>query len=183
MRFKVGDIVRVKPDLNLSNQYKGYIVETNSGEYKKSYLVKIPGYDGHDGLLYSKHGPYPTKEYWYVSDGERQLEVYKPTINELVGKVIVLRNETAYFVYKDSNDEIWGANNYHIITLSTYNDDLTYSGNDCFDIIIVKEPNISNLSYIYNGNEIIWEGNELKKMTKKEIEQQLGYRIEIVEEK
>ena len=50
MRFKVGDIVRVKPDLNLSNQYKGYIVETNSGEYKKSYLVKIPGYDGHDGF-------------------------------------------------------------------------------------------------------------------------------------
>lgn len=177
MRFKVGDKVRFNYN---SKKYIGTVVETNTGQKKDCYLIKIPGFNGHDGLEWSLHGPYPTDEYRYLFESE--VSSYQLAIKELEGKVIVLRNGSRYFVYADKDGKFWAADYYKFITLSTYNDDLTYSGSGEFDIIEVRELKIGYLSEIIRGSEIIWKGNELKKMTKKEIEKQLGYRIEIVEE-
>lgn len=178
MRFKVGDKARYKYN---GKEYIGTVVETNTGQHKDCYLIKIPGFDGHNGLNSSLYGPYPTDEYRYVF--ETEMSDYQLSIKELVGKVIVLRNGDRYFVYVDEDGKFWAADYYRCIILATYNDNLTYSGDSKFDIVEVCEPEIGCFTEMIKGSKIIWKGNESKKMTKKEIEKQLGYRIEIIEEK
>ena len=121
MRFKVGDKVSYKYN---GKKFIGTVVETNTGISKDCYLIKIPGFNGHDGLENSLYGPYPTNEYRYVL--ETDISDYQLSIKELVGKVIVLRNGSRYFVYADKDGKFWAADYYKFITLSTYNDRLKY---------------------------------------------------------
>ena len=78
---------------------------------------------------------------------------------------ITLGNGCSYII---SNGEAWCSN-----LDEKYNEDLTYSNNyEFYDIIKIT----------YEG-KVVWERKEeIKKMTLKEIERELGYKIEIVSE-
>lgn len=71
--------------------------------------------------------------------------------------------------------------------LSGYNEDLTNKHASCFDIIKVEKP--KHPFYLQKDpkecvkTELLWEREESKKMTVEEIEEILGYKIEIVSEK
>ena len=76
---------------------------------------------------------------------------------------ITLGNGCSYII---SNGEAWCSN-----LDEKYNEDLTYSNNyEFFDIIKITHE-----------GKVVWERKEeIKKMTLKEIEKELGYKIEIV---
>ena len=90
-------------------------------------------------------------------------------------RVVELRNGERYLIV---GDFFMGENNYFI--KGDFTDDLANHGLRKFDIVRTYEeiPKIGALYYKELG--IIWE-RKPKKMTKKEIEEALGYEIEIVE--
>ena len=90
-------------------------------------------------------------------------------------RVVELRNEERYLVI---GDFLMGENNY--FTKGDFIDNLTHIGLHKLDIVRVYEK-ISKIEALYSKDlDIIWERRP-KKMTKKEIEEVLGYEIEIVE--
>ena len=90
-------------------------------------------------------------------------------------RVVELRNGERYLIV---GDFLMGENNFFI--KGDFTDDLANRGLRKFDIVRIYEeiPKIGALYYKELG--IIWERRP-KKMTKKEIEEALGYEIEIVE--
>lgn len=90
-------------------------------------------------------------------------------------RVVELRNGERYLVV---GDFLMGENNFFI--KGDFTDDLANCGLRKFDIVRIYEevPKIGALHY--KDLDIIWERRP-KKMTKKEIEEALGYEIEIVE--
>ena len=90
-------------------------------------------------------------------------------------RVVELRNGERYLIV---GDFFMGENDYFI--KGDFTDDLTNHGLRKFDIVrIYKE--ISKIDTLYNKDlDIIWK-RKPKKMTKEEIEEVLGYEIEIVE--
>lgn len=90
-------------------------------------------------------------------------------------RVVELRNGDRYLIV---GDFFMGENNFFI--KSDFTDDLANHGLRKFDIVRIYEE-ISKIDTLYNKDlDIIWERRP-KKMTKKEIEEALGYEIEIVE--
>ena len=90
--------------------------------------------------------------------------------------VVELRNEERYLVV---GDFLMGENNY--FTKGDFVDNLTHIGLHKLDIVRVYEK-ISKIEALYDKDlDIIWE-RKPKKMTKEEIEEALGYEIEIIEE-
>lgn len=103
-----------------------------------------------------------------------------------VGYVVKIRCGELYMVMPiDKPREIilaryngWG-------NLANYNDDLTHQAKQKFDIVKVygltsyeTEP----LEFELKNRPLLWERKETKKMTIAEIEDILGYKIEIVSE-
>ena len=90
-------------------------------------------------------------------------------------RVVELRNGARYLVV---GNFLMGVSDYFI--KDDFTDDLANCGLHKFDIVrIYKE--ISKIGALYNKSlDIIWECKP-KKMTKEEIEETLGYEIEIVE--
>ena len=93
-------------------------------------------------------------------------------------RVVELRNGERYLVV---GDFLMGENDY--FTKGDFTDDLANCGLRKFDIVrIYKEIlRIGALHYNYKELGIIWE-RKPKKMTKEEIEEALGYEIEIISE-
>lgn len=90
-------------------------------------------------------------------------------------RVIELRNGDRYLVV---GDFLMGESDYFI--KDDFTNGLTNRGLRKFDIVRIYEE-ISRIETLYNKDlDIIWE-REPKKMTKREIEEALGYEIEIVE--
>ena len=89
-------------------------------------------------------------------------------------RVVELRNGDRYLVV---GEFLMGENDYFI--KDDFTNDLTNRGLRKFDIVRIYEeiPRIGALHY--KELDIIWE-REPKKMTKEEIEEALGYEIEIV---
>ena len=90
-------------------------------------------------------------------------------------RVVELRNGERYLIV---GDFFMGENDYFI--KGDFTDDLANCGLHKFDIVRIYED-IFKIGALYNKSlDIIWERRP-KKMTKKEIEEALGYEIEIVE--
>ena len=105
------------------------------------------------------------------------LEVGK-TFKELLTerRVVELRNGKRYLVV---GDFLMGGSDYFI--KDDFTNDLANRGLRKLDIVRIYEE-ISRIGTLYNKDlDIIWE-RKPKKMTKKEIEEALGYEIEVVEE-
>lgn len=63
-KFKVGD--RVKATVH-GNEYKGTVIEVNSGGCHDKYLCRFKGLDGHNGNGKTLSGKnFKTKDYWYL---------------------------------------------------------------------------------------------------------------------
>lgn len=90
-------------------------------------------------------------------------------------RVVELRNGERYLIV---GDFLMGENDYFI--KSDFTDDLANHGLRKFDIVRIygEIPRIGAINY--KNLDIIWEWKP-KKMTKEEIEEALGYEIEIVE--
>lgn len=71
LKFKCGD--RIIAKIN-GIDYKGVIVETNSGCYKTDYLCKLKNFIGHSGNGSTNRGrDYDTKDYWYLEEDHLNL--------------------------------------------------------------------------------------------------------------
>lgn len=91
-------------------------------------------------------------------------------------RVVELRNGERYLVV---GNFLMGENDYFI--RDDFTDDLANRGLRKFDIVKIYED-ITRIETLHNKDlDIIWE-RKPKKMTKEEIEEALGYEIEIVEE-
>ena len=64
------------------------------------------------------------------------------------------------------------------LLLSDYDEDLMHNGDKDFDIVKVFDY-VSNFNNIKRCNDVVWERQEPKKLTLKEIESILGYSVEI----
>lgn len=109
------------------------------------------------------------------------------------GDIVKTREGNTYIVLL--NAEKYGQNTNLLINLKTgnnleigdYNENLTYCGDDCFDIVAVCAKgyvgeNIRN-HIINSKDEWTWQREENKKeMTISEIEKELGYSIKVVKE-
>lgn len=67
------------------------------------------------------------------------------------------------------------------LLLSDYDEDLMHNGDKDFDIVKVFDY-VSNFNSIKRCNDVVWQRQEPKKLTLKELEGILGYPVEIVEE-
>lgn len=116
-------------------------------------------------------------------DDEKVEKAYKmileegKTFKELLTerRVVELRNGERYLVV---GNLLMGISDYFI--KDDFTNDLTNRGLRKFDIVRIYED-ISRIETLHNKDlDIIWE-RKPKKMTKEEIEEALGYEIEIVE--
>lgn len=121
----------------------------------------------------------PTEDW----DDEKVERAYKMVFEEekvfkefLVDRrVVELRNGDRYLIV---GDFLMGESDFFI--KGDFTDDLANRGLRKFDIVRIYEE-INRIGTLYNKElDIIWE-RKPKKMTKKEIEEALGYEIEIVE--
>ena len=136
----------------------------------KCSLRNIDGSDGCTGLIEDWEDEKVDKAYKMIFKEEKALKEF------LVDRrVVELRNGERYLIV---GDFFMGENDYFI--KGDFTDDLTNHGLRKFDIVRIYEeiPKIGAL--YYKDLDIIWE-RKPKKMTKKEIEEALGYEIEIVE--
>ena len=110
------------------------------------------------------------KAYQMISEEEKVLKEFLTD-----RRVVELRNGERYLIV---GDFFMGKSNFFI--KDDFTDSLANHGLRKFDIVrIYKE--ISKIDTLYNKDlDIIWK-RKPKKMTKEEIEEALGYEIEIVE--
>lgn len=137
----------------------------------KCPLKNIDGADDCGGCIEDWNDEKINKAYKMISREEKNLKEF--LVNR---RVVELRNGERYLVV---GDFLMGENDYFI--KDDFTDDLTNCGLRKFDIVRIYEeiPKIGALHYTELG--IIWD-RKPKKMTKEEIEEALGYEIEIISE-
>ena len=136
-------------------------------------LRNIDGVDGCTGLIENWEEEKEEKidmAYEMIFEGEKALK-------ELLidRRVVELRNGERYLIVRNF---LMGVNDYFI--KDDFTEGLVNHGLRKFDIVRIygEVPRIGAINY--KNLDIIWE-RKPKKMTKKEIEEALGYEIEIVE--
>ena len=71
------------------------------------------------------------------------------------------------------------------MNLKEHDEDMCYKNDNSFDIMKVYLPNhpyaFMNITYQESNRKLIWERNNVKEMTMREIEEHLGCKIKIVE--
>lgn len=172
-KFKIGDKVKV-------------ISCYNADSIKREYIGKIFTIQqvNPDKRCMSMGTHYSFKEsYCSYIFFEGELELVKFTKSDLKnGMVVIFKNGFRGLVV----DNIVIGNSFYC-DLSDYNDDLTTKDNFT-GLNIIKVYNALShrgfRSYLSDDNlELIWEREKPKKMTKQEIEKELGYSIEIISNK
>lgn len=172
-KFKVGDKVKV-------------ISCYNADSIKREYIGKIFTIQqvNPDKRCMSMGTHYSFKEgYCSYIFFEGELELVKFTKSDLKnGMVVTFKNGFRGLVV----DNIIIGNSIYC-DLSDYNDDLTTKDNST-SLNIIKVYNALShrgfRNYLSDDNlELIWEREKPKKMTKQEIEKELGYSIEIISNK
>ena len=109
------------------------------------------------------------------------------------GVVVTFRNGLKANVYKEfyngnGNKDAALTDGNTCICLDGYTKDLTCSWNNAYDIVEIEYPlSVISLCKNPNGSNLatgsIWKRETPKRMTLAEIEAELGYKVEIVEEK
>ena len=137
----------------------------------KCPLRNIDGVDGCAGFIEDWEEEKIDMAYEMIFKEEKPLKEFLTD-----RRVVELRNGERYLVV---GDFLMGENDYFI--KGDFTDDLANCGLRKFDIVRIYEdiPKIGALHY--KELDIIWE-RKPKKMTKKEIEEALGYEIEIIKE-
>lgn len=133
-------------------------------------LKNIDGIDGCRGCI----------EGWNDEKVERAYKIVYGENESLKGflterRVVEFRNGERYLV---AGDFLMGESGYFM--KDDFTDDLANHGLHKFDIVRIYED-IAGINALYDKDlDIVWE-RKPKKMTKEEIEEALGYEIEIIE--
>ena len=136
----------------------------------KCSLRNIDGSDGCTGLIEDWEDEKVDKAYKMIFKEEKALKEFLTD-----RRVVEFRNGERYLVV---GNFLMGKNDYFI--KGDFTDDLTNRGLRKFDVVRIYED-ICKIETLYNKDlDVIWE-RKPKKMTKEEIEEALGYEIEIVE--
>ena len=137
----------------------------------KCPLKNIDGVDDCGGCIEDWDDEKVERAYKMVFEEEKVLKEFLTD-----RRVVELRNGDRYLIV---GDFLMGESNYFI--KDDFTDDLANRGLRKFDIVRIYED-ISKIGALhYKELGIIWE-RKPKKMTKKEIEEALGYEIEIIKE-
>lgn len=101
-----------------------------------------------------------------------------------VGMIVKTREDELFMVMPACNVNLVLSNGRHWMSLDSYNDDCTAS---CVKYDIVKVYGLTQMPHkativSTDSRELLWEREEAKKMTVAEIEDILGYKIEVVSE-
>lgn len=137
MKFKVGDKVRIKKDLDSNKMYRVLIVsEMEEYKGKVAEIVAVRGTTGYALDI--------DKGYWKWSDDTFELvESKKFTKSDLKdGDIVTRRDKNKSKVYKKENKIIRLDNNDIFTFLCNYTEDLKNTGGagKCLDIIKVERP-------------------------------------------
>ena len=168
MKFKIGDKVEV-------------IANTSSCEAKDRYIGCVFTINSINPNILNNIRHYGVKEdcgYVFYDDELELLTENHFTKFDLKNKMVVeLKNGLKGIIV---DNLIIGKNFFS--DLSKYNDDLTNFGKN-LDIVAVYEPwaYMGFEDYLNDNNlALVWKREELVKMTKEEIEEELRYKIEII---
>ena len=192
-KFKVGDKVRVRKDLEVDTMY-GNITLTDEMEQYRGKEVEIVITDHRDST-YRVANCY----YWF---SEEMLEPVKPifTKDDLkTGMIVTFRNGTRCLVMRDISYPLRvnadGCTNFFIglddsetwTYFDNYGDDLTNIFSKTFDIVKVERVEypidiLHREKWERHEAIVVWERIEPKKMTLAEIEKELGYPVEVVKQ-
>lgn len=170
-KYKVGDKVRVRTDLKPCVWYGPNMAAKDMRE-AGGQIVTISQVEGDDYKI-EGFNYYWTDEMFYVSP--------KDLIE--VGSIVECRYGTKYIylngLFLNSNGEarMDGGG------LDDFTADLIHLGeNECFDIMKIYKSESENLDDLFKPEYLtpVWEREDPREMTIKEIEKELGYPVKIV---
>ena len=156
---------------------------------KKATILKIEhmAYRNHDRITLDFHDKELKDTSWYYTTDMIEIEQYIPTFEELVGKVVEIRDGRRYLGVKTTNEGIiftgiagwFAAKDRGADLLSKYGKEL--------DIMKVYEP---KYGYYFSGvldseNTLIWERKEVeevKEMTIADVEKLVGCKVKVVKD-
>lgn len=178
MKFKVGDKVRVRNDLIVHQKYGALMFTMGMERYRGKIVTVTQRY------IF----PEPNCSYRIEQDGGNCLfseEMFEPSKLNFTksslkdGMVVEYRNGKRRMVL---GDKFIGE--HHYLLINDFNDSL--ENNYIPDSVdkVYKSYASTLFEYFDDENlELIWERNLAKKMTIAEIEKELGYKVEIVDNK
>ena len=169
-KFKVGDKVRVREDLEYGKIYNG-IAFVGSKTEQVGRIFTIERVDEEDDT-------YVVVEYcgrW----GEDMLESAAFSKSDLKdGMVVDIRNGNRYIVINDGlrRNDTW-------LAINPYLDDLTRKKTKEYDVMKVYTTVGNTLEYMFDDLflKLVWERpEEYIEMTVAEIEEKLGYKVKVI---
>ena len=150
---------------------------------KKATILSIVAYRNHDKITLDFHDKELKDTDWYYTTD--MIEQYIPTFEELVGKIVEVRNGQRYLGVKTTVDGIIFAGITGWFAAEDRGEDLLSKYRKDFDIMKVYEPSYaSRLSGIFdNIGSPIWERKEVeevKEMTIADVEKLVGCKVKVV---
>lgn len=177
MKYKVGDKVKVRSDLRVNTMYGGAILVEDMGKYiGKTMTVKEVYADSYCLEEDVK------RRFWT----EAMLEHVPKTMLEPC-MVVKMRNGALNMVMTGNDRGIFLiTRDKEYLYLKSYDDNLKYRlGVTDFDIVEIYGLSYNPQKSMDISTEcryLLWKRDEVKKMTVAEIQEALGYKIEIVED-
>lgn len=177
MRYKIGDRVKVREDLIVGRKYGGVCFVEGMKELLGK-VVEISGVFREKG-----YGVRGNLFGWTDEMFEGKVEMTKDDLK--TGMIVTLRNGEEYMVVlnhvKHPNGLIMSfTGEMKWDELNSYTDDLLCRGLNCaFDIVKVQIPTTNFL--VYETRDTLWEREEVKKITMKEVEEKFGCKVEIID--
>lgn len=165
MKYKVGDRVRIKRDLERGDDYRFGV--SDEMEELKGQIVTITHVECDCYEIKEDNGEW----YWSEEMFEESIEFKKSDLKD--GDVVTYRDGRRRIV-TDNAKCLRGINDVGYSLTIDFTEDLRKeNGNTECDIILVERPT----QYVE-----VFKREEKRKMTIKEIEKELGYSIEIIKE-
>ena len=189
MKYRVGDKVRVKTNLKVGGLY-GNAIFTKDMENLAGELVAITSVDyGKDryNIEDNAYGiQFCTEEMLEGNAFGSLKSMLKPCM------LVKLRNNKLYYVGMTKRGKLVFAdpkNTTFYYELDSYSDDLVYNDgfygfekHDVMAIYGLSKYNYGTIDVSIDGRELLWQREAPKKMTVRDIQNILGYVVEIVEE-
>lgn len=190
MKYRAGDKVRVKTNLKVGGFY-GNAIFTKDMENLAGELVTIASvdygkdrYDIEDNVYGIR---FCTEEMLEDSAFGSLKSMLKPCM------LVKLRNNKLYYVGMTKREKLVFAdpkNTTFYFELDRYSGDLVYNDGfyddfDKYDVMAIyglSKYNYGTIDVSIDGRELLWQREAPKKMTVRDIQNTLGYAVEIVEE-
>lgn len=177
MKYKVGDKVKIRSDLRVNKMYGGAVLVEDMVEYMGKTMTVKEVYKE----AYSLEEDVK-RRFWT----DEMLEISPKSMLEPC-MVVKMRNGTLNMVIMVNDRGIFLiTRNKEYLYLKSYDDNLKYRW-DVTDYDIVEIYGLSynpqkSMDISTECRYLLWKRDEVKKMTVAEIQEALGYKIEIVEE-